>query len=55
MAGGLLAKHASPYDAARMAAFASKHAGDLSFEDLSYGFVAKDVADRVPRVLKKFL
>ena len=55
LAGGLLAKHAGPYDAARIAAFASKYAGDLAFEDLSYGFVAKDVADRVPRVLKKFL
>lgn len=53
--GGLLAKHAAPYEAARIAAFTSKHAGDLAFEDLSYGFVAKDVADRVPRVLKKFL
>jgi NAD(P)H-hydrate epimerase len=55
LTGGLLAKHASPFDAARIAAFASKYAGDLAFEDLSYGFVAQDVADRVPRVLKKFL
>lgn len=55
LTGGLLAKHAGPYDAARIAAFTSKYAGDLAFDDLSYGFVAKDVADRVPRVLKKFL
>ena len=53
--GGLLAKHAAPFDAARIAAFTSKYAGDLAFEDLSYGFTAQDVADRVPRVLKKFL
>lgn len=55
LVGGLLAKRAAPYDAARIAAFTSKHAGDLAFEDLSFGYVAKDVADRVPRVLKKFL
>jgi len=55
LAGGLLAKHAAPYEAARIAAFTSKQAGDFAFEDLSYGFVARDVADRVPRVLKKFL
>jgi len=55
LVGGLVSKHAVPYDAARIAAFASKHAGDLAFEDLSYGFTAQDVADRVPRVLKRFL
>ena len=55
LVGGLLAKHAAPFDAARIAALASKYAGDLAFEDLSYGFTAQDVADRVPRVLRKFL
>ena len=55
LVGGLLAKHTAPFDAARIAAFTSKYAGDLAFEDLSYGFTAQDVADRVPRVLKKFL
>jgi len=39
----------------RIAAFTNKHAGDLAFEDLSYGMMAQDVADRVPRVLKKHL
>ena len=55
LTGGLLAKHATPFDAARIAAFTSKYAGDLAFEDLSYGFTSQDVADRVPRVLKRFL
>ncbi len=55
LCGGLLAKRCAPYDAARIAAFTSKYAGDLAFEDLSYGMTAMDVADRVPRVLKKFL
>jgi len=55
LVGGLLAKRAAPFDAARIAAFTNKHAGDLAFEDLSYGMTAQDVADRVPRVLKKFL
>ena len=55
LVGGLLAKHTAPFDAARIAAFTSKYAGDLAFEDLSYGFTSQDVADRVPRVLKRFL
>ena len=55
LVGGLLSKHATPFDAARIAAFTSKAAGDLAFEDLSYGMMAQDVADRVPRVLKKHL
>ena len=55
LVGGLLAKRAAPFDAARIAAFTNKHEGDLAFEDLSYGMTAQDVADRVPRVLKKFL
>ncbi len=55
LAGGLLAKRVRPYEAARLAAFTNKYAGDLAFEDLSFGMTAEDVADRVPRVLKKFL
>lgn len=55
LVGGLLAKHVAPYEAARLAAFTNKYAGDLAFEDLSYGMTAQDVADRVPRVLRKFL
>src|SRR3990170_8640300 len=45
LVGGLLAKGCAPFDAARIAAFTSKYAGDLAFEDLSYGMIAQDVAD----------
>jgi len=55
LVAGLLAKRCAPYEAARLAAFTCKYAGDLAFEDLSYGMTAQDVADRVPRVLKRFL
>jgi len=55
LVGGLLAKGCAPFDGARIAAFTSKAAGDLAFEDLSYGMIAEDVAERVPRVLKRYL
>jgi NAD(P)H-hydrate epimerase len=53
--GGLLAKHAEPFPAARMASWATKHAGDLAFRERSYGLLASDVADRLPEVLKAFV
>ena len=53
--GGLLAKGASPFDAARIAAFANGYAGDLAFKVKSYGLTAVDVADNVGRVLAEFL
>ena len=53
--GGLLAKGAAPFPAARMAAFANGYAGDLAFRDRSYGLLASDVADRLPEVLKAFV
>ncbi|MBI4416816.1 MAG: NAD(P)H-hydrate dehydratase [Euryarchaeota archaeon] len=55
LVAGLVAKGVAPFDAARIAAFTSGYAGDLAFEDLSYGMTAYDVAEHVPRVLKKFL
>jgi len=53
--GGLLAKGVAPFPAARMAAFANGHAGDLAFRAKSYGLLATDVADHLPEVLKAFL
>jgi len=52
---GLIAKGMSPFDAARLAAFANGAAGDLAFEDKSYGLTSVDVADNLGRVLRKFL
>ena len=50
--GGLLAKRVEPFPAARMASWASKHAGDLAFRERSYALLATDVAARLPEVLK---
>jgi NAD(P)H-hydrate epimerase len=55
LVGALLAKGVAPYDAARMAAFANGTAGDMAFEEVSYGMVSSDLLAYVPRVLKRFL
>ena len=55
LAAGLIAKGMGPYDAARLAAFANGAAGDLAFEEKSYGLTSVDVADNLGRVLRKFL
>jgi len=53
--GGLLAKRASPYDAARMAAFANGYAGNLAFAEKSYGMMTTDLIEKIPRVLLEFV
>lgn len=53
--GGLLAKGAAPFDAARIAAFSNGHAGDLAFKAKSYGLTATDVVDNLGRVLAEFV
>lgn len=55
MTAGLLAKKASPFNAARMSAYLNGAAGDLAFEKNSYGMMATDLLDRVPQVLRKGL
>ncbi len=52
---GLLAKKASPFNAARMSAFINGSAGDLAFEKYSYGLMATDLLDRVPQILRRGL
>lgn len=52
---GLIAKGMAPYDAARLAAFTNGAAGNLAFEQKSYGLTSVDVADNLGRVLAKFL
>src|SRR5881396_1389930 len=55
LTAGLIAKGMTPYDAARLAAFMNGAAGDLAFEDKSYGLTSVDVANNLGRVLAKFL
>ena len=52
---GLQAQKASPFAAARMGAFASGLAGNLAFEEKSYGLLATDVIDKIPFVLRRYL
>lgn len=53
--GGLLAKRVPPFVAARMAAFANGYAGNLAFEERSYGMMTSDLIEKIPRVLKDFV
>lgn len=53
--GGLLAKGMSAFDAACLGAYISGAAGEEAFAKLSYGMIATDVVDRVPKVLRKCL
>ncbi len=55
IAGGLLARHVPPFLAARMAAFANGYAGNLAFEERSYGMMTSDLIEKIPRVLKEFV
>ena len=53
--GGLLAKRVPPFVAARMAAFANGYAGNLAFEEKSYGMMTSDLIEKIPRILKDFV
>ena len=53
--GGLLAKGIAPFLASRMAAFANGYAGNLAFEETSYGMMTTDLIEKIPRVLKDFV
>jgi hydroxyethylthiazole kinase-like uncharacterized protein yjeF len=52
---GLIAKGMHTYDAARLAAFVNGAAGNLAFEEKSYGLTSVDVADNLGRILAKHL
>jgi NAD(P)H-hydrate epimerase len=53
--GALLSKGVEPFNAARMGAFINGMGGNLAFEEKSYGMVATDIIDKIPKVLKKYL
>lgn len=55
LVAGFMAQKAAPFSAARIGAFTSGVAGQLAFEERSYGMLATDVIDRVPLVLRRYL
>ncbi|MBU0686192.1 MAG: NAD(P)H-hydrate dehydratase [Thermoplasmatota archaeon] len=52
---GLIAQKATPFGAARIGAFTAGLAGDLAFEEKSYGLLATDVIEKIPFVLRRYL
>jgi len=53
--GCLLAKGMNPYNSAMLAAFINGVAGDLAFQEKSYGLLATDVAAKIPYVLRRYV
>lgn len=52
---GLLSKGMDPFDAACLGAFITGRAGEMAFEERSYGLIATDVIDHIPSVLRRHL
>jgi NAD(P)H-hydrate epimerase len=52
---GLLSKHVNAFDSACMGAYISGKAGEKAFDEFSYGMIATDVIDMIPKVLKDHL
>ena len=52
---GFVAQKARPFVAARVGVFTAGLAGDLAFEEKSYGLLATDVIDKVPIVLRRYV
>jgi hydroxyethylthiazole kinase-like uncharacterized protein yjeF len=55
LVAGFMAQKAAPFSAARIGAFTSGVAGQLAFEERSYGMLATDVIEKVPLVLRRYL
>jgi len=55
LVAGLLAKGMCAFDSACLAAFISGTAGEKAFKEFSYGLVATDVINMIPKVLKENL
>jgi NAD(P)H-hydrate epimerase len=51
----LLSKKVEPFNAARMAAFINGMAGNMAYEEKSYGLVATDLIEFIPEVLRNYL
>ncbi len=52
---GMIAQKATPFAAARVAAFTNGVAGNLAFEERSYGLLATDIIEKIPLVLRRYL
>jgi hydroxyethylthiazole kinase-like uncharacterized protein yjeF len=52
---GMIAQKASAFAAARIAAFTNGVAGNLAFEEKSYGLLATDIIRKIPFVLRRYL
>lgn len=52
---GILGQKASPFAAARIGAFICGLAGNLVFEEKSYGLLATDIIEKIPFVLRRHL
>ncbi|MBR2254944.1 MAG: NAD(P)H-hydrate dehydratase [Candidatus Methanomethylophilaceae archaeon] len=52
---GLMSKGMSSFDACCLGSYMCGKAGEKAFEDMSYGLMATDVIDRIPRVLAENL
>ena len=52
--GSLLSKNVEPYNAARMGAFLNGAAGNYAFKKHSYGLIATDIIEEIPKVLKNY-
>jgi ADP-dependent NAD(P)H-hydrate dehydratase / NAD(P)H-hydrate epimerase len=53
--GGLMAKGMPAYEAAYLGTYISGKAGERAYDEFSYGMMATDVIDMVPKVLKEGL
>jgi NAD(P)H-hydrate epimerase len=51
---GFMAQGASPFAAARLGAFTVGLAGNLAFEEKSYGLLATDVIEKIPLVVRRY-
>lgn len=55
LAGCLLSKDMDAFHAASLAAFVNGAAGEIAFQEKSYGLLATDVASRIPYILRRYL
>jgi len=55
ISGALLAKGVGTFHAAQLAAFINGVAGEIAFQEMSYGLLATDVAGKIPYVLRRYV
>jgi len=55
LVAGLVAQKATPFAAARIGAFVNGVAGNLAFEEKSYGLLSTDIIEKVPFVVRRYL